>query len=58
MKFENAIIQLSIILDCSEKTREYKQLLLSKLKDQYEKKAFEKYGIIDTILGIDSIHYE
>jgi DNA-directed RNA polymerase subunit E'/Rpb7 len=58
MKFVKSTIQLYVILNCDELGSDYLCLLKKKLKDEYEKKAFEKYGIIDEIIEIDSIHYE
>lgn len=58
MLFENKIIRLSVYLESHEQCREYKLLLLNKLKENYEKKAFEKYGIINKIVSIDNIYYE
>ena len=58
MLFEKKIIRLSVYLNSHELCREYKSLLLKKLKENYEKKAFEKYGIIDKIISIESIYFE
>ena len=58
MKFTISTIKLRIILTCDEQNKNYKHLLKQKLKDEYEKKAFEKYGIIDEIIDIESIHHE
>jgi DNA-directed RNA polymerase subunit E'/Rpb7 len=58
MKFIISTIKLRIILKCDEQSKNYKSLLKQKLKDEYEKKAFEKYGIIDEIIDIESIHHE
>lgn len=58
MFFEKKIIRLSVYLESHEQCKEYKSLLLKKLKENYEKKAFEKHGIINLILSIDKIHYE
>ena len=58
MLFENKIIRLSVYLESHEQCKEYKSLLLKKLKDNYERKAFEKYGIINKVLSIESIYYE
>lgn len=58
MKFEEKIIRLSIYLESHEQCKEYKSLLLQKLKENYEKKAFEKYGIINSIISMDKIYYE
>lgn len=58
MKFEEKIIRLSIYLESHEQCKEYKSLLLKKLKENYEKKAFEKYGIINSIISMDKIYYE
>ena len=58
MKFTESIIKLSVILKCDEQNKDYLSLLKKKLIMEYEKKAFEKYGIIDEILDIESVHYE
>lgn len=58
MLFEKKTIRLSVYLESHEQCKEYKSLLLKKLKEYYEKKAFEKYGIINTVLSIENIHYE
>lgn len=58
MKFITSTIKLRIILKCEEQSKNYKCLLKQKLKEEYEKKAFEKYGIIDEIIDIESIHHE
>lgn len=58
MLFEKKIIRLSVYLNSQELCREYKYLLLDKLKENYEKKAFEKYGIINKVLSIENIYYE
>lgn len=58
MFFEKKIIRLSVYLESYEHCKEYKSLLLKKLKENYEKKAFEKHGIINSIISIDNIYYQ
>ena len=58
MIFEEKIIRLSVYLESNEQCKEYKSLLLKKLKENYEKKAFEKYGIINSVSSIHKICYE
>ena len=58
MIFEKKVIRLSVYLESHEQCKEYKVLLLKKLRENYEKKAFEKYGIINSIISIDKIYYE
>lgn len=58
MIFKKKIIRLSVYLESHEQCKEYKSLLLQKLKKNYEKKAFEKYGIINSVESIDKIYYE
>ena len=58
MIFEEKIIRLSVDLNSEEQCREYKHLLLEKLKKNYEKRAFEKYGIINKVYEISDIYYE
>ena len=58
MIFEKKVIRLSVYLESHEQCKGYKTLLLHKLRENYEKKAFEKYGIINSIISIEKIHYE
>lgn len=58
MIFHDRSIQLSISLSPDEHCKQYKQILLEKLILEYEKKAFEKFGIIDKVLEIEEILYE
>jgi len=58
MIFHDQLIQLSISLAPHEHCKDYKEILMEKLITQYEKKAFEKFGIIDKILEIEEILYE
>lgn len=58
MEFYEKIISLSIFLLPSEQKKNYKEILLEKLKVEYEKKAFQKYGIINSVKNIESISYE
>ena len=58
MEFREKIISLSIFLLPSEQRKNYKEILLKKLKVEYEKKAFQKYGIINSVKNIENISYE
>lgn len=58
MEFYENIISLSIFLLPSEQKKNYKEILLEKLKAEYEKKAFQKYGIINSVKNIETISYE
>jgi DNA-directed RNA polymerase subunit E'/Rpb7 len=58
MKFIESVIKLSTILNCNEQNKDYLSTIKKKLDLEYGKKAFEKYGIIDEIIEIKSIHYE
>ena len=58
MNFYDHTIALTISLLPNEQSSCYKDVILSKLRKEYEKKAFEKIGIIDSIISIDSIKHE
>lgn len=49
---------MTVYLLPHEQRKNFKTILLEKLKAQYEKKAFEYYGIIESILSIDEISHE
>jgi DNA-directed RNA polymerase subunit E'/Rpb7 len=58
MDFYDHTIPLTISLLPDEQNSCYKDVILSKLRKEYEKKAFEKIGIIDSIMSIESIKHE
>lgn len=58
MIFTETIFKLPIILRCDEHNKNYLTTIKNKLKCEYEKKAFETFGIIDEIKEIVDIHHE
>ena len=58
MNFSEKVISLTISLLPREQNTEYQSVIISKLREEYEKKAFENYGIIDKIISIEKITHE
>lgn len=49
---------MTVYLLPHEQRNNFRTILLEKLKSQYEKKAFEYYGIIENIINIEEISHE
>lgn len=58
MNFSEKVISLTISLLPREQNTEYQSVMISKLREEYEKKAFENFGIIDKVISIEKITHE
>lgn len=55
MKFVENFIKVNLNIESSKFNSNMNHFILSSLQSKYEKKAFEQYGIIDTISSIEKL---
>lgn len=55
MKFVENLIKVNLNIESSKFNSNMNHFILSSLQSKYEKKAFEQYGIIDSILSVEKL---